>query len=78
MNDFINRPVPIIDQEICDACGLCLIACPNKAISIMKTQQVIIDPKACNYEGACEIICPVQAISRLFEIIIIPSEEQNE
>lgn len=67
-----ERPIPIIDQQLCNGCGLCVRACPNLALVLKKGKAIVAFPSSCDYTGICEAICPKQAISRLFEIFIAP------
>jgi len=59
----------IVFHSLCKGCGLCLIKCPQRAISFSKkdlgvynTPTVIIDLEKCNACGLCEINCPDTAI----------------
>lgn len=63
------RPIPIINLEICDGCGLCVRVCPTAALALVDKKAIIAQPWACEYDGLCELICPVQAISRPFQIL---------
>lgn len=47
-----------IDAEKCRACGLCLKACPEKAISGGKKVVHVIDQAQCNKCGICLEVCP--------------------
>ena len=64
-----NRPIPLIDPQKCDGCGLCVRACPTNALDLRNGKAFIADSLACEYSGLCEAVCPTQAISRLFEIV---------
>lgn len=67
-----ERPVPIIDPELCTGCGLCVRVCPTQALALNGQKAVVADPGRCDYHGLCELICPFQAISRPFVIIFEP------
>jgi len=66
-----NRPVPIIDSVQCNGCGLCVCACPSRALALEQGKAIVARPEACRYDGCCEMICPVQAINRPFLIITV-------
>ncbi|MEW6686543.1 MAG: ATP-binding protein [Candidatus Edwardsbacteria bacterium] len=57
-HEFKSGQTAIIDKQICQQCGKCIVACRFNAIS----QDFIIDPIACEGCAFCNYICPVQAI----------------
>ena len=70
MNQFNDRPIPLIDLQRCNGCGLCVHACPTKALGIQDGSAVVARPLACEYTGMCEAVCPLNAITRPFEIVL--------
>lgn len=70
MTQFNDRPIPLIDPQLCDGCGLCIRACPTKALNLRNGKAVVANPLACEYSGLCEAVCPTQAITRPFEIVV--------
>ena len=64
-------PVPLIDPDRCDGCGLCVRACLNGALAIRGYRATIIRQKACGYAGLCAMICPNGAIELPVEIIVL-------
>ena len=62
-------PNVIIDKEMCKGCGLCIAACPKKALSISKTQNAkgifpaeVACPEKCTSCTFCGLVCPDIAI----------------
>lgn len=63
-------PVPQINLNLCDGCGLCVKVCPNHVLKIDQGKALVAFPQCCNYSGLCEQACPTHAITRIFEIIL--------
>lgn len=53
---------PIIDQEKCIACGLCISYCPEEAISRGEENKAEIDYRFCKGCGICANECPSKVI----------------
>lgn len=64
-----SHPVPQIDAERCDGCGLCVKICPERALAIESGLAVVARPLQCEYQGLCEMACPLHAIQRPLEIV---------
>ena len=60
---------PIIDLEKCTACGLCIIYCPEEAITKGKENKAEIDYRFCKGCGICANECPAK-------VIIMKQEEE--
>ncbi len=45
----------------CDACGVCVDACPRLALSSPADGVVVFDPDACDGCGDCVAVCPTDA-----------------
>lgn len=58
----ITQPVPLIDEELCDGCGICTKECRFRALyKILNT--VYLTESLCHGCGLCKMVCPQQAIS---------------
>jgi len=56
-----TKPLAVIDNALCLACGKCVDSCPFNAI--LMTDRPIIDTSICKGCGQCVAACPVGAIS---------------
>jgi NAD-dependent dihydropyrimidine dehydrogenase PreA subunit len=70
MTGFFNREVssmkmllPVIDPDLCTACGLCCAACPYEVLEMKNGLAVVVKPKACKDLEACVTACPTGAIT---------------
>lgn len=75
MTHFNDNPIPLIDPQKCDGCGLCVRACPTGALALQEGKAVVARPLTCEYSGLCEAVCPTRAITRLFEIVVADEEK---
>ena len=65
----LTEPVsihPSIDLALCCGSGACVVACPEKALSIINGKAKLTDPAHCIGHGACIEACPVEAIQLVF------------
>jgi MinD superfamily P-loop ATPase len=58
----VTRPVPIVDESICDHCGDCSAFCRFHALATT-ARRVLAFPEICHGCGGCALICPRGAIS---------------
>ncbi len=70
----VLRKIIEIDEELCDGCGQCVIACAEGAIKIIDGKAKLISEKYCDGLGACIGECPQGAI----KIIEREAEEFDE
>ena len=59
----VKRKIVNIDQEKCNGCGLCMIACAEGALQIIDGKARLISDKYCDGLGACLGECPQGAIT---------------
>ena len=56
------RKIIKIDDELCDGCGNCVLACAEGAIQIIDGKAKVIADKYCDGLGACIGDCPQEAL----------------
>jgi Fe-S-cluster-containing hydrogenase component 2 len=59
---IVTRKIIQIDEELCDGCGNCIIACAEGAIQIVEGKAKVIADKYCDGLGACLGDCPQGAL----------------
>ncbi len=57
----VTLPVPVIDENTCQHCGLCGEFCQYGAITVLPTR-VLFFPELCHSCGGCMLVCPNDAI----------------
>ena len=67
--------MPVIDQEKCNGCGLCISVCSGNAFVLVENVVTIVATEECDWCLQCEAVCPTGAIACPFEIVI---EELSE
>lgn len=67
--------IPIIYKEKCTGCGLCVVNCPTRALTISQgtgdnTYQLLFRHDLCNICGICEKSCPENCLKleRILEL----------
>lgn len=56
--------LPVIDEELCTACGACVEACGPQCLSLVeKSYVVLLHPDKCGSEEHCIAPCPELCIS---------------
>ena len=64
--------MPVVDQEKCNGCGLCIGVCYCSALILVGNVVTIVEAIECGWCAECEAVCPTGAIACPFEIIIEP------
>ena len=67
--------MPIIDEEKCEVCGLCVSVCKCGALIIVNNTVKAVETDDCGWCTMCELVCPTGAISCPFDIIIENDQE---
>ncbi len=57
------RKIIRIDEEKCDGCGVCILACAEGALQIIDGKAKLISENYCDGLGACLGECPQEAIT---------------
>lgn len=57
------REIILIDQDKCDACGLCILSCPEGALAIVDGKARLVSESYCDGMGACVGECPRGAMT---------------
>jgi len=58
----VKRRIIEIDEELCDGCGNCVVACQEGAIGIVDGRAKVINDRFCDGLGACIGECPRGAL----------------
>ncbi|MCE7948579.1 MAG: 4Fe-4S dicluster domain-containing protein [Chloroflexi bacterium CFX4] len=66
--------MPIIDEALCNACGICIERCPESALGWQNGKAALVAAEACRYCAACEDVCPTAAIALPYLVMLHPVE----
>ena len=68
------RVMPELTSELCNRCGLCVIACHGGGIVALDDKTIVIRPtENCDYCGICEAVCTTGALRCTYTIIVRPT-----
>lgn len=59
---------PEIDRDVCSRCQLCVLECPDAAMSLDRDGYPVIDDEHCKGCMICAQLCPLRAIGRTKEV----------
>ncbi|HSN54417.1 MAG TPA: ATP-binding protein [Candidatus Sulfomarinibacteraceae bacterium] len=59
--ETVGLPVPVVDPELCNVCGICGDICEFNAIAVLPDGARVF-PNLCHGCGACTRLCPEEAI----------------
>jgi MinD superfamily P-loop ATPase len=54
--------IPVIAEDVCSSCGICVEACARRALGIADRVAVLVRPDDCTSAEDCVVACPVTAI----------------
>ena len=54
---------PIVDEELCTGCEICVDECPTNALEMVDDIAVLVRPEDCDGKGECAETCPSEAIT---------------
>nr|WP_319474138.1 4Fe-4S binding protein [uncultured Sphaerochaeta sp.] len=57
----VSEPKPIVNQDLCDGCRICVEACAFNALALIGKSLLVFD-EICHSCGLCTHICPKRAL----------------
>ena len=58
---------PVIDEEECIGCGICVDACPQEVLDVPRGVCEVVNEDSCIGCGDCLEECPMGAITEIVE-----------
>lgn len=66
INGVPGKDYPVVDQEKCTKCGLCLTICPTMIFEMQEDRVVTVREEMCIKCGHCGSVCPADALIEPF------------
>ena len=63
----VPMPRPVINEDDCSACGICVDACPNGVLEIVGDAAEPVNDENCDACATCMEECPMGAITEIEE-----------
>jgi len=54
---------PVVDEELCTGCDICVGECPNDALELASDVAKLVKPDDCDGCESCAEECPSEAIT---------------
>ncbi len=62
--EWVNIPVPKVNEDRCTYCGKCAEICAYNAIAVIK-EKMLLFSELCHGCGGCSLLCPEDAIEEI-------------
>jgi len=74
--EWVNIPVPKVNEDRCTYCGKCAEICAYNAIAVIK-EKVLLFSELCHGCGGCKLLCPEDAIEEVGRPIGVLEKGKN-
>jgi MinD superfamily P-loop ATPase len=59
----VKRQIVLIDEDLCNGCGVCVSPCAEGAITIVNGKAKVVHEELCDGAGFCLGVCPAGALT---------------
>lgn len=63
VSNITKHDLPVIDQNLCTACGACIAVCPDRILQLDASGKILISGESCMTCSHCYAVCPVNAVT---------------
>ena len=63
MSTTVKRQIVLIDEALCNGCGVCVSPCAEGAITIVNGKAKVVREELCDGAGFCLGVCPTGALT---------------